>query len=141
MCHEATRALRCHPSAVGGGRRFVRDRLNEWGVAEGDVAHDSLDGVLLATSELLGNAIRHCTRDVGLAVAAHRDEILVSVTDDHPDPVRPRHVPPDSESGRGMLLVETVSTRWGQQRGDGGKTVWCSFAVGAGSALADGCSR
>ena len=30
----------------------------------------------------------------------------------------------DSESGRGLLLVETLSRDWGSYRGGGGKVVW-----------------
>lgn len=39
---------------------------------------------------------------------------------------------PDAESGRGLLLVETLSTHWGTTGGDPyTETVWCEVALGA----------
>ena len=35
------------------------------------------------------------------------------------------HNEPEAPNGRGMAIVEAMSTRWGvQAHGDGGKTVW-----------------
>lgn len=52
----------------------------------------------------------------------------VEVTD--PDPrVWPvlREATGACESGRGLALLEAVSTRWGVEQGPGGKTVWCEL--------------
>ena len=50
--------------------------------------------------------------------------------------VRPQH--PDSEAGRGLFLVESLSARWDYfRRGDGGKVVWCELDIARGVSARD----
>jgi anti-sigma regulatory factor (Ser/Thr protein kinase) len=43
-------------------------------------------------------------------------------------PVRPQLPGPQDESGRGLLLVDTLSSRWGvEERAPSGKTVWAEL--------------
>lgn len=34
---------------------------------------------------------------------------------------------PDDENGRGLLLLDALSVRWGVEQGPEGKTVWCEL--------------
>ena len=45
---------------------------------------------------------------------------------------QPRLMYPNNETqhGRGLLLVEAMSTAWGVIRTDVGKTVWVEFGLG-----------
>jgi anti-sigma regulatory factor (Ser/Thr protein kinase) len=141
MCHVAGCGLERHPSAVSVGRHFVSSRLAAWGVGPGDSAEAALGDVLLATSELVSNAVKFGGTEVTLTVHAHRDEITIEVTDENPTEVAVRCAAPYDESGRGLALVEAVCQRWGQARRGKGKTVWCSFSLPAGSALGVDCRR
>lgn len=58
MCHEATCTLECRPVAVRAGRAFIAERLCAWGFVTSDSAYGRLSDVLLATSELLSNAVK-----------------------------------------------------------------------------------
>ncbi|MGW0854441.1 ATP-binding protein [Streptomyces sp. NPDC002690] len=87
------------------------------------------DDARLCVSEVVGNVYCH-TRSrlirVDVAVDSHR--VTVHVTDDQPEPL-PLTVPgPGAESGRGLLIVDRLSLRWGatvQGRGTRQtKTVW-----------------
>lgn len=92
---------------------------NGWpdgGVDDGDAASVRVADVLLAASEVLGNAARLCDGPIDLAVEAHRDELRVAVTDDHPGRALVQHAGPFEESGRGLLLVDAVVDRWARSR-------------------------
>lgn len=56
------------------------------------------------------------------------DGLRVEVSDGCPSPPRPA---PDSgelsEGGRGLLLVEAVTDRWGTDANSTGKTVWFEY--------------
>ena len=98
------------------------------------------DDVVLVVSELFGNAVRHTSRCDALRVDAivvrGEDDCVylrIGVTDtggDTLDKVRPpSEVDFDSESGRGLLLVEELSDHWGAEPCKTGKTVWADFDV------------
>jgi anti-sigma regulatory factor (Ser/Thr protein kinase) len=109
----ARRLLRNLLATVKGGERF------------------SERGELLL-SELVTNAVLHGDSDgtliyVKLAVTPG-DRLRIEVHDRNDGPPLPGQAPADAESGRGLLLVKSLSQRWGCcPRGDGyfGKIVWC----------------
>jgi serine/threonine-protein kinase RsbW len=84
--------------------------------------------VELLTSELLANAVLHGAggHEIELSLRVPvRDVVRVSVSDSLP--ARPVVLSPDpvAPSGRGMVIVEALSNRWGvEPRPGGGKTVW-----------------
>ena len=90
----------------------------------------------LLVSELVGNAVRHGAvaagaGDVVLRVQPAPDGALRVEVDDAGDPHLPAR-PPDAdesaESGRGLLLVDELATRWGAEPIPGGKRVWFEVA-------------
>ena len=89
---------------------------------------DSLQTALLLVSELVTNAVRHGTGSVELGLT-HSDELFrVYVSDQSNDlPIQMQPERPD-ETGRGLLLVQELATRWGVTPcAEGGKTVWCEL--------------
>ena len=126
------------PTAVPCARLHAKNVLHEWRM--GAVA----DTVELLVSEIITNAVRasadlaHQQRRMGQATGlptvriwltsdGHR--VLIQVWDgDHHRPV-PQHAEPDSETGRGLQLVDALSTRWGCYTPDGqnGKIVWADL--------------
>jgi anti-sigma regulatory factor (Ser/Thr protein kinase) len=86
------------------------------------------------TSELVTNAIQHacgdCTETVGVILARIQNPgaVTVIVTDSSPQgPVR-RELSDDSDQGRGLLVVDELSVRWGWNLKDGGKAVYAVLA-------------
>jgi two-component sensor histidine kinase len=66
------------------------------------------------------------TPPVRLWLNADEERVLIMVWDgDHQLP-EPQDIDLDAESGRGLLLVETLSTEWGAHawEGSSGKVVW-----------------
>ena len=107
------------PAAAGEARRRVRAAIRSWPVpVEEDVA-------LLLTSELVTNAVRHEPgQAVMLVISCSSDRLRVDVHDTSPSWPAVADVPADAETGRGLLLVETLSDEWGFYRTPGGKAVY-----------------
>lgn len=130
------------PASPGRARRFVARLLDEWGVTELDTTDDIYadaakcllrDTAVLLVSELVTNAIVHTGSTVDVVVARdpkrmHDAEppalLRVEVHDRSARLPTRRHVGPDSESGRGLALVDALAHRWGVAREEVGKNVW-----------------
>ncbi|MDP9073192.1 MAG: ATP-binding protein [Actinomycetota bacterium] len=86
---------------------------------------DGLDSVLLLISEVVANALPHCHSTVDLVLQVNGDQVRVEVWDEAGElaPVR-RDALPDDERGRGMLMVEALSSQWGVIHSGPRKAVW-----------------
>jgi anti-sigma regulatory factor (Ser/Thr protein kinase) len=117
------------PAAPAEARRRVRDAILSWRVCV------DLDAALLLTSELVTNAVRHeagqGARSVMLAIASSRGRLRVDVHDTSCSLPAVAEVPADAETGRGLLLVETLSDEWGFYRTPTGKAVYFTLAFEA----------
>jgi anti-sigma regulatory factor (Ser/Thr protein kinase) len=110
--------LPSRPTSAAEARRFVAKALKS---VEPSVREVS---VLLA-SELVTNALLYAQGRIVVRVAPLEDAWRVTVHDGSPTEVRPRHVGVEATSGRGLALVEQLSTAWGVEHDDEqGKEVW-----------------
>jgi len=87
------------------------------------------DEAVLLVSELATNALAHSTTGDGgqFDVTIYRDEtsVLIGVTDNGSDKTpAPGALDSESETGRGLGLVELIAHRWGHCGGKHGRTVW-----------------
>ncbi|MFE3266835.1 ATP-binding protein [Streptomyces sp. NPDC059215] len=113
-------------------RRLVSHRLDQWGYGYDSAVNET---VTLIAAELAANAVRHGHvpgRDFHLRLTVSPDTLRVEVTDTRTERVPPRSVheaPGDAESGRGLLLVARLATRWGTvpRPAAPGKTVWAEL--------------
>ena len=126
----ATWLLGEEPEAVSVGRRFVRDQLLARGLSDG------LDDATLVAAELLANARQHGYAPVVVSVSGSAGRVRISVRDASArTPLRPNSST-SNMTGRGIRLVEILSTRWGVSVDGGGKVVWAEFgATGVDDAL------
>ncbi|AGP57425.1 ATP-binding protein [Streptomyces rapamycinicus] len=128
-----TQSLPCAEESVGIARLSVAATLRAWGL------EDLVDDARLIASELATNAIRHATRHIPdpeqrgcfrLKVERPSDHLVRISTFD-----RSRSVPrvvqstETAESGRGMAVVEAISSRWGIDPKPWGKGVWAECAT------------
>jgi anti-sigma regulatory factor (Ser/Thr protein kinase) len=105
------------PASAGQARRFVES------VLAGGLEHLSY-GATMMVSELVANAVLHTGTPIEVVVRADEDRVRVEVHDGSPQlPVR-KHYSTMSGTGRGLLLVEQMSSDWGSKRTDHGKVVW-----------------
>ncbi|MCC2336296.1 ATP-binding protein [Cellulomonas wangsupingiae] len=96
-------------------------------VAGAGVGGASNQVIELLTGELVTNAVIHGPAGEPVRVAVRVDGyvVRVAVTDRGGGVPQVRHPEPTAASGRGMALVEALSTVWGSARlPDGGTTVW-----------------
>jgi two-component sensor histidine kinase len=85
-----------------------------------------VDTVLLLVSELVTNAVKHAATPFDVTVSVTGEEVTVAVVDhDRRHPPQMRDPAPDDTSGRGLRIVEELSTSWGTEAVAGdGKRVW-----------------
>jgi anti-sigma regulatory factor (Ser/Thr protein kinase) len=103
-------------------RRFLTRTLQGWVVEE-----DTIDVARLCVSELVTNAVIHTGTAAELTLALDADFVTVLVRDGGGvGTARPRTSDPDplTVSGRGLTLVDAMSTAWAAERGADGTTVW-----------------
>ncbi|MET7474941.1 ATP-binding protein [Streptomyces sp. NPDC005648] len=101
-------------------------------------ASDTSCAVALVVAELAANAVLHGRvpgHGFGLLVAVDtvaglvRVEVADAASGRRP-PVTPPSSAPEGESGRGLLLVDTLAVRWGSApRHPLGKTVWAEVSI------------
>jgi anti-sigma regulatory factor (Ser/Thr protein kinase) len=116
-------------NAVPGARRHVRDTLARWDL--GEVSDD----VELVTCELLTNAVSASAvlpfrASVGLLVTACPGRLVTLVWDASLQPPVPADPDDDAAGGRGLAIVEALSTRWGWVPDERGKIVWAMLDLG-----------
>lgn len=109
------------PSAVPCVRLHTTLVLREWHLT------GLADAAELVASELATNAIQASASTppapgpqvpaglpvVRLHLASDQHQVLVEVGDNDPRPPTPARPDPERDGGRGLLLVESVSNRWG----------------------------
>ena len=121
------------PSAVPYARARTRQVLREWGLAGlGDTAGQVVSE-LVANSVIASQAMRPVW-PVRLWLRSDRARMLVLVADASPRPPTRAHPAVGAENGRGLLLVEAMSSRWSWYtvQADGmAKVVWAEFRVPA----------
>jgi len=115
--------LTAGPTAAGEARREVRAAICTW-----DIPVDP-DLAILLTSELVTNAIRHeVTGIVMLAITCSCGQLRVDVHDTSRTLPMLVDAPVDAETGRGLMLVSTLSAEWGFYRTPAGKAVYFTIA-------------
>lgn len=114
--------VRSELTSVPRARQFAR-RVAERTGAEADTLE-------LLVSELVTNAVLHGAPPVRLRIEVLGDRVRVAVAD--ASPRLPRVGLPradDGMTGRGLGIVEALSSGWGVvRRPDGGKEVWADVA-------------
>jgi len=79
--------------------------------------------VLLA-DELATNAILHGRTDFEVRVRKIGEVVRVEVLDGNTRAPVAALVPEDATTGRGLLMVQSLASRWGIESVDDGKAVW-----------------
>ena len=116
-------------TAPGCARAWTRQILWEWRLTH------LADTAELVVSEMITNSVSASQRLNGpgspairLILTLEPGELAILVRDNHPGAPRRGNPGADDESGRGLLLVEALSTRFGWYPLEGGgKVTWAVF--------------
>lgn len=123
------------PTATPCARLHARHVFREWGIT------GIADTAELLVSELVTNAVKAADLleqkpPVWLRLSTNNTRLLIEVWDGNMRSPRPRQLEdglpsPEDESGRGLLLVEMLSTQWSWRptEAPSGKVVWCELDV------------
>lgn len=102
---------------IGSARRFAMGVVRGWGLASDDVG--------LVVSELAANAVLHARSSFDVSLYHEGRRVVVEIADSNPRPPAMATFPPSGPSGRGLVIVDRLSTAWGVvPLTSRGKVVW-----------------
>ena len=114
--------------AAGSQARTVVRRL----CAEAGIDANGTEVALLIAHELVANAVEHGAGTPELTLALDDARLRIEVTDHDATVPTPSPLSDElTERGRGLMLVETLSSSWGVDPSPEGKTVWCEIDLTA----------
>ena len=88
------------------------------------------DNVVLSMTELVTNSIKHGAGPVDVELTVDTGNLRLFVSDCSQALPRRKDLTGEAETGRGIMILESLATRWGVRPDPtGGKTVWCEFAA------------
>jgi serine phosphatase RsbU (regulator of sigma subunit)/anti-sigma regulatory factor (Ser/Thr protein kinase) len=138
--HErtVTHQLPADATAARLARRLIARQLTAWGVDD-----DVVEVAQLCTSELVTNVVIHSGTTSALTVRMDEEFVQVLVQDQGGTGRvrRPGELDETSISGRGLSLVEALTSAWSAEHSTDGTTVWFELALArdrSGEALAYG---
>jgi anti-sigma regulatory factor (Ser/Thr protein kinase) len=118
---EEVRAQLWFPAVIGTlarCRSVAGMRLASWSLPE-----HRIEAAVLVANELVTNAVQHAGTAVRVRLVLDEDALCVRVRDFS------REAPVDrSDDGLGLVVVDALTTRWGFELREDGKTVWARLA-------------
>jgi anti-sigma regulatory factor (Ser/Thr protein kinase) len=108
--------------AIAAARAFVAEALRTWGAMP-----PLIDDAMLMTSEMATNALVHAHSPFRISVARTGGVISFAVQDATSRTPQKRKVDAHSAMGRGMGIVDALSSRWGCDVLPTGKVVWAEL--------------
>ena len=106
-------------TAPARARHFVADAMRASRCDEARIP----DATLLV-SEIVTNAVLHARSATRCSIDIDDGVVRVSVWDASAARPRVRTYTPDAVTGRGLVLVERIASRWGVDMERDGKSVW-----------------
>lgn len=126
MVWQVVKELRPHPLSVGQARNFCNRRLAS---VLGDHASDVVADAATIASELVTNAVTAGSNQIELFLALRPGSVYLEVSDDAGGTVKVMNPSPTDVKGRGLRIVEGLSSHWGVTGLDGGKRVWAELPL------------
>ena len=119
------------PERIGGARQELRAIMHDWAVPE------QVDAAVLLASELLANVLVHTEQEAvlvaGMSGKPGARQLRIEVAD-RSDELAHRRSPGEmASSGRGLILLDLLSDRWGMQPRGEGKAIWFDLDEGSGA--------
>lgn len=120
-----TLSLPPQPESAARARDFVCAHLLVHGLAP------MVDDVRLVASELTTNALQHARTPLIITLERRGHNVVLSVEDGSSSLPIPRSVDGSAPRGRGLAIVDQLSTAWGVDvAAERSKAVWARFETG-----------
>ncbi|MET7852316.1 ATP-binding protein [Streptomyces avermitilis] len=129
----AARSFSADSSGLQHARHFARNVLDEWGLTP------YIDDAVIVIGELIANAARHALEPdshdetaptAWLGLVRRQQAVICAVADPSPCAPTLQHPGQFSESGRGLQIIEALSSSWGcSQPQSSGKMVWARVST------------
>lgn len=138
-----TLTLPAQPHSASKARALTRQALQDYtakhlGQGDHQWVHEWVSTVQLVVTEMVTNVILHAQTPMQVVVKVAGHQALVAVSDESPKtPQLPDPITAEGptqallSTGRGLLLISTLSKRWGVCQEPGRKTVWACIACHA----------
>ena len=120
--HTLSWTIEPGPAAVRHGRSTLSQVSAQW-----QLTPETLDGAQVVLSELITNALRHGVAPLQVRLRTSATALYLEVSDASPYRPHRRTAATTDEDGRGLLLVDTYSQRWGVRPRATGKVVWAEL--------------
>lgn len=106
-------------AGVSAARRTVVRQLEAWGMS------NSIDDMQIIVSELVTNALRYGKDPIELRLRVFGNFLRIEVFDSNiVDVPRPRQATASESTGRGMPLIDALTSQWGVDVSTSRKVVW-----------------
>lgn len=116
---STTLTVSADTAATRSARAVVRELCST-----ADLNGDTVETAVLLVTELVSNAIEHGGGTAVLGADVDERRLRIDVADDDPQIPQVHRGEIDDERGRGLLLVDALSSRWGAAPKNPGKNVW-----------------
>ncbi|MGW6270750.1 ATP-binding protein [Streptomyces sp. NPDC055060] len=117
--------LPCQPEAVSRARTFVSESLDTWNLAE-----ELADIGELIVSELMANVVSHTKTDLTtVSLRRGKRRVRIEVADSSCTTPQVGFADGNSDHGRGLVLIDALSSHWGYVKYPWGKIVWAEMSV------------
>ena len=100
-------------------RRSLRATFAQW-----QLPVEAAENALLVVEELVANVVDHARTPFRLTVRHTGPSLRITVRDGSPATLQPRPFHARAGRGRGLQMIDALTSRWGCDRTAGGKTVW-----------------
>jgi two-component sensor histidine kinase len=128
MVWQVVKPLRPHPLSVGQARNFCTRRLSSV-LDSPDESNGVVADAAMVASELVTNAVTAGSTEIELFLALRDNCVYLEVSDDADGTVTRMDPSPTDVKGRGLRVVEGLSTDWGVRTANGGKLVWAELPL------------
>lgn len=119
--------LSSHPEAECSESRFDSPRAARAALARLPLPSDLAGRAAYVLAELANNALLHAGPDFVARFWHDGSWARIEVQDTSPQ-LPQRRAPGTTTSGRGLVIVNGLSNRWGSYRTDEGKVVWAELS-------------
>jgi DNA-binding NarL/FixJ family response regulator len=118
---EASLDLPQSLSSAHEARQFVTQYVVEWNL------EDLLDDALIVVSELAANAVTHAESGCRIRLSLNDATLRIDVVDTGAGTPEPQPATWTEEHGRGLHLVDALTTAWGLEIVPEGKLIWAEL--------------